>query len=252
MANVSLKEVIFDYADEAELNTATYRRLRRIAVRGVKKLQLFATGKPKSCRLCVDANKTVQLPEDYLMWSKVGVLNGNGEVATLKYNSSLTSYAANDPNRLNKNTDGLRFDADYGWYPYLNYWGDGYFGCNLYGISGNEATKIGDFKIDDECDLIILDNCFPYDYIILEYLSTPSYDEDYKIPEQAREAMIAWLAWRDIAQKAASRKVSVYDKTQRKREFYNELNNLRYLLKPFRIQDAIDVSQDAIRLVVKS
>lgn len=241
--------------DEAMQNGAAFRRLWSIAVRGLEDLSIDIIPNIKTCRLCVNGNKTAELPEDYINWSKVGVLNAVGEVATLKYNSSLALYADGDTNRLSMNTDSVGVDlgriADLFYLNYFDY-SYGYGQINLFGISGNEATKIGDFRIDDDKGIIVLDNSFPTDYVIMEYLAAPSCDDDYKVPIQAQEALIAWISWKDTIQLAASRKVSIYDKTARRKEYYNQRNLARARMKPFRIQDAYNVSQDAIRLVPKN
>lgn len=250
-----LKDIIYDYMDEAKQNSSVFRRLWRIAVRGVTDLSLDIIPNIKSRRLCVDANKTVQLPVDYIDWRKVGVLNAMGEVCTLKYNSTLTLYGATDVNRLSKNTDSVGIDlnriSDLFYLNYFDY-AYGYGQINLFGISGNEALKVGDFRIDDQCGVLILDNSFPTDYIIIEYLAAPSEEDGIKVPVQVYEAMIAWLSWKDNIQLAASRKVSIYDKTARRREYYAQKELSRNRMKPFRIQDAINVCQDAIRLVPKN
>lgn len=254
-AHIELKEIIYAYMDEARQNGSVYRRLWGIAVRGVTDLSLDVIPNVKTRRLCVDGNKTAQLPEDYINWSKVGVLNSVGEVATLKHNPNLTLYGANDINRLSKNTDSVGVDmgriSDLF---YLNYFDSDYnFGnVNLFGISGNEATKIGDFRIEEECGVLVLDNNFPTNYVILEYLAAPSEDCGYKVPIQAQEALVAWLSWRDINQLAASRNVSIYDKTARRKEYYNQKRLARERMKPIRLQDIYNVSQDAIRLVPKT
>lgn len=250
-----LKEIVYAYMDEAQLNTASFRRLWGIAVRGVEDLNMDVVPNIKSCRLCVDGNLTAQLPEDYINWSKVGVLNEQGEVATLKYNSTLTLYGSTDTRRLTKNTDAIGIDlgriSDLFYLNYFDY-SYGYGAVNLFGISGNEATKIGDFRIDEKNGVIILDNCFPTDYLIMEYLAAPSEEDGFKVAIQAQEALIAWVSWHDIIQLAASRKVSIYDKTQRERNYYNQKRKAVGRLKPFRLQDAYNVSQDAIRLVPKN
>lgn len=249
---VTLKTIIDFYTDEAILPASSRRRLYAIGTRGVIDLTLDVIGVPTSRRICVDGNKTCQLPEDYIKWSKVGVLNSQGEVATLHHNSNLTTTGAGSPDRLSQNTGGYttsfnQLSALY----YLNFidneWG--YYGHNLYGVSGNELASLGDFKVDEKCGVIILDNCFSEPYIILEYLAAP--DENYEVPIQAQEALIAWLSWKDVNALAASRKVSIYDKTERKRAYFREKNLARDRIKAFRIQDAIDASQRAIRLVPK-
>lgn len=250
-----LKDVIYDYMDEARQNSAVFRRLWRIGVRGVTDLSLDILPNIKSRRLCVDGNKTVQLPVDYIDWIKVGVLNAMGEVATLKYNRTLTFYADSDTDRLSKNTDSIGLDlnriSDLFYLNYFDY-SYGYGQINLFGISGNEATKIGDFRIDDHCGIMILDNGFPMDYVIMEYLAAPSEEDGIKVPIQSYEALIAWLSWKDTIQLAASRKVSIYDKTARRREYYKQRDLARNRMKPFRLEEAYNVSQDAIRLVPKS
>lgn len=250
-----LKDIIYDYMDEAKQNTSAFRRLWGIAVRGLVDLQMDVIPNVKSVRICVDANKTAQLPQDYLNWIKVGVLNYAGEVATLKYNSSMTYYADTDPKRLSKNTDNVGVDlnriSDLFYLNYFDY-SYGYGMVNLFGISGNEATKIGDFRIDTECGIVILDNSFPADYIIMEYLAAPSFEDGYQVPVQAQEAVIAWLSWKDTIQLAASRKVSIYDKTARAREYFRQKTLARNRLKPIRLQDIYNVTQDAIRLVPKT
>jgi hypothetical protein len=248
----TLKKIINQYSDEAMQSQATYRRLYGIATRGVTDLSLDVIGTITTRKICVDGNKTAQLPDDYLQWSKVGVLNAIGEVATLKINPSLTTYGSNSTSRLSQNTDGTSFDdgliSDLFYLNFIDS-GYGYYGVRLFGVSGNEAMTPGHFNIDEQCGIIILDNRYDRDYIILEYLAMP--DENTNIPIQAQEALIAWIAWRDIVQLAASRKVSVYDKTERRRTYFREKNLARNRLKPFRKQDAIDASQDAIRLVPK-
>lgn len=253
----TLKAVIYDYMDEAIQNTSVYRRLWGIACRGLRDLQGDIFPLVKSCRLCVRGNMTAELPTDYITWIKTGVLNPQGEVATLKNNQNLTLQGSTSTNRLSQNTDnyggGVVGGAFISELYYLNYSdeGDGIFGSNLFGISANEATKIGDFRIDDENGVIILDNNYPADYLILEYVAAPSCEADYKIHIYGSEALIAWLSWKDINQLAASRKVSVYDKTARKREYYHQKDLARAKAKPVRLQDIYNVTQDGIRLVPK-
>src|SRR6187402_1458085 len=195
-AYTTMKKLIYSYTDEAQLNPAAFRRLFGIATRGVVDLSLDVIGNITTRRICIDGNKTAQLPDDYMNWVKVGVLNSRGEITTLDHNPALTTYAANETDRLSKNTDGI-VNVDNGRISdlfYLNFIdsGWGYYGCNLFGISGSEMMSLGCFNIDRECGIIILDNNFPHAYIMLEYIAIP--DEDTPIPIQAQEALIAWIS----------------------------------------------------------
>lgn len=252
-AGKTIKEIVHLYIDEAELTTAKYRRLYGIAYRGVIELALDVTGVTRSCPLCVLGNKTAELPDDYIQWTKLGVLNVNGEVATLSENTDFTLQNSTSATRLTQNAgvvgqgDIVNRELYYG-----NFYGYGYDGVQLYGVSGNELSQYGQFKVDEQNGVIVLDSTFNFQEVILEYISVPGDDCEITVPIQAVECLIAWIAWKDINQLAASRKVSIYDKTERKRAFYREKEKARMRIKPFRIEEAYDRSQQAMRLVVKS
>jgi hypothetical protein len=252
---VNIKDVIYMFMDEAQLTTAAYRRLYGIASRGATDLMLDVTANVKSCELCVLGNKTAELPEDFIQWSKIGVLNASGEVATLKHNKQLSLINDGLTSRLADNESVIGSDLgriSEGFY--LNYYGYGYgYGCaDIFGLSGNEMSQYGEFKVDEECGIVILNAEFPYQNIILEYIASPSEKDGFMIPVQAQEALIAWMSWRDITQLAASRKVSIYDKQARRREYYAQKTLARNRLKPFRLEEAYDVTQSAMRLVPKA
>jgi hypothetical protein len=205
----------------------------------------------KSVKLPILANKTVMLPADYLNYQKVGVLNSVGEVIPLKYNDKLTTYADLNPNRISKTEDNTLFEFYSSSSPvFYNYWnGDAY--VNLYGVPSG-APFVGGFKIDNTNGVILLDENFGYDYIIMEYVSSPIQGEEYYIPVQFREAMIAWLAWRDIANIPSTRRGNLGDKRDRRHEFFNErrLANARW--KPLYLAQAYEMNLEMTRMVVKA
>lgn len=61
----------------------------------------------KSSKLPVKDNKTVELPNDYINYTKIGVFNNKGEVIPLKYNSKLSNFADLLPDRLQKHKTTL-------------------------------------------------------------------------------------------------------------------------------------------------
>ena len=64
----------------------------------------------KSSKLPVKDNKTVELPNDYINYTKIGVFNNKGEVIPLKYNSKLSNFADLLPDRLQKTQDNTLFN----------------------------------------------------------------------------------------------------------------------------------------------
>ncbi len=56
------------------------------------------------------------------------------------------------------------------------------------------APFVGNFKVDNNAGIILLNETFSYDYVMLEYTASPQEGQQYYIPIQFKEAMIAGLA----------------------------------------------------------
>jgi hypothetical protein len=204
----------------------------------------------RSVKLPVNANLTVNLPDDYLNYSKVGILNFRGEIIPLTFNNKLTTYADLNPDRIEKTQDNtivdlLLFNTPI-WYNYWN--GDSY--TALYGLPSG-APFVGTFKIDHTNGIILLGEHFGYEYIMLEYVASPQEGGKYYIPMQFKEALTWYLAWQDIAMLPNTRRGTLGDKADRKRNFFNErrLANARY--RPIYLEEAYEWNMEQQRLSVK-
>ena len=248
---VGLSEIIYQYIDQARMSNADYRRLWAIGVRGVEEMGMDVYATPKTAKLVVNANKTVTLPSDYIAFSKVGVFNADGEVATLRRNINLSSYKILQADRLTSNTDNTTGNTyrlqDLA---YVNYF-DGARYVNIFG-AGSVLNSAGEFDISEEDGLIYLDNGFTFDYVVLEYLSSPADDVDYKIPIQIREAILAFVAWKDIEHLPLGRKASLGDKQLRRKEYYNQKRNSNLRENPVTLWDANEVIRLGTKLVAKN
>ena len=97
---ITLDSVINDYIDESEQSVSKYAKLYNIAYRGMEKLGLDFFYKIRSVKIPIDTtNYTAQLPNDYISYTKIGVLNSKGEIIPLKFNNKLTFFADQLPNR---------------------------------------------------------------------------------------------------------------------------------------------------------
>jgi len=252
-AMITLDSCITDYLDQSEQGIHKYKKMFNIAFRGMDNMGLDFFYQIRSMKLPVSATKTVYLPPDYINWTKVGVLNSVGEVIPLKYNSKLTLYAGTAPERLQVTQDDtLDFQNIYNQAGpfFYNYYNNG--ACtNLYGVPSG-APFVGGFKIDPANNIILLDENFYYEYIILEYIVGPVEGQEYFIPIQFREALIAWMTWQDIIALPSSRRGVISDKESRKSNFYNErrLANARY--KPFYLAQAYELNLEMQRMTVKA
>jgi hypothetical protein len=246
---ITIDEVINSYLDRSEQSVHKFFKCWHIAFDGMNQLGLDFFYQIKSVKLPINANKTVTLPEDYLNYTKIGVFNNKGEVIPLNYNNKLTTYADLLPDRITKTEDNSLYDLSVNNCTFYNYRDAGVYG-NLYGLPSGQPF-VGSFKLDNANGVILLDHHFSYDYIVLEYLSSPLEGEQYYVPVFFKEALMWFIAWHDISMMPNTRKGSLGDKEQRKRNYFNErrLANARY--RPFRIEDALQASQEQTRLAVK-
>lgn len=247
---ISLDSIITDYLVESEQSQHKYFKLFHLAFRGMEQLGLDFFYQVKSVKLPINANLTVNIPADYLNWTKVGVLNGIGEIIPLYYNDKLTTYADLSPDRLEKTQDNNLLSNEWGQNTWCNYWNGGAY-VNIYGVPSG-APFAGSFKVDTENGVILLNENFAFEYLMLEYVSSPTEGQDYYVPVQFREAMIAWLSWKDSTGVPSRTHVSLGDKAAKRHDFFNERKNAIARWKPTRQSEIYQASQEMTRLSIKS
>lgn len=193
---VPLKTIVSYTIDETEQSIGSFDRAWVLAFRGLIDMLFDVTAEPITLRLPVLGNKTVPFPSDYLSWVKIGILNANGAVSTLKVNNALTTYKDTDPNRIEKLTADISDVATslLGSPFYLNYYYNNTY-QPLFGVGGG-LVQYGECKVDDANNLIILPPDFMFDSIILEYISSPKKNGDYTVPIVCQEAIIAFIKWK--------------------------------------------------------
>lgn len=218
---VSLDDCITSYLDESEQSNTKYFKLWNLAYRALTELGLDFFFSVKSVKLPVNPNLTVTLPEDYLNYTKVGILDNQGQIIPLSVNNNLTTSFDLQPTRLEQVVDPTIVTA---YSPqgivWWNYW-NGYGLSNLYGLPSG-SPFVGQFKIDAGNGVVVLDINFTFDYIMLEYVAAPMPGGEYYVPVQFKEAVISYLRWKDIISLPASRKGTLGDKRDRRSEYYNE------------------------------
>lgn len=247
---INLDTVITDYLDEAKLSQTSYTRIWHIAFRGMEDLGMDAFYKIQSVKLPINANMTVTLPANYLNWSKVGVLNSIGEIIPMNYNNLLTTYADLLPDRLEKTQDstlGTWTGGNACWY---NYW-NGFAYTNIYGVPSG-APFVGSFKVDTANGVILLNENFQYDYLMLEYIASPQSGGDYYIPVQFREALISWLRWKDNISIPAKTHVANSNISMRRHDYFEDRRKAVAKWKPIRISEAYQSSQELTRATIRS
>jgi hypothetical protein len=249
---VPLDECINSYIDESEQSNHKYFKLWHLAFRGMTELGLDAFYTSKSVKLPVLANLTVPIPHDCLKVGKVGVFNEQGCVIPLSNNNTLSTAYDLQPTRLSQTQDPtlVTIQNNNGVIWGYNYW-NGYNLGTLYGVPSG-APFVGSYKIDNGNGVIVLNETFSYPYIVLEYVASPIEGGEYYIPIQFKEALIAYLSWKDIKSMPTSRKGSLGDKRDRKSDFYNERRLAIARYDPINLNDLYEWNLENIRLAIKS
>jgi len=253
---IGLKAIVGQFLDSADQSSHQFRRLYNGAVWGLKtEFNLDITGEIKTVVLEVNANRTVNLPVDYVNYSKIGVMNGAGEVLTFKRNDKLSSLNSFDTQEFCSRTTNAPEIGGYnptstpwiwGNNNYFNYWDNG-TSFQLFGLSG--VPVIGEYKIDEANKIILLNPECEYGHIVLEYLSDVSEYCEPEIDVRASSAMLAYIRWydsQDSRKKFGTNQVQYF-----KREFYREKRLAKMRLNPFILNEAIDAHLRSIKLTAK-
>ncbi len=185
-----------------------------VGLRACTDLNYEFAAEPRTVRLPKNGNQTVNFPTDCLSWSKIGLLNAQGEMVTLKINNGLTTFRDNNPNRLELLTPNINnsITAMTGTNMFLNYYYmNNYY--NLFGL-GNGLIQYGECRVDEENQVVVLSPDFQYDNIMFEYIAAPQKQEDYQVPTAIQEAVIAFIEWK---MKLAPREMYVAAKVEARR-----------------------------------
>lgn len=251
MKMIDINDCVIAYMDESEQGIDKQFKLSQLAYRAMDELGIDFFYRIKSVKLPINGNMTVNLPEDYINFNKIGILNSKGEIIPLMQNNKLTTYADLLPDRKERTQDNTLFD----WASpqngvFYNFWDGTTFG-NLYGVPSG-APFVGSFKIDDAAGLIVLNQIFGYEYLMLEYICAPMDGQVCYVPIQFKEAIIAYLAWKDIRYLPSSRKGNLGDKRDRRHEYYNERRLAIARYNPIRADHVYEENLRNQRLTVKA
>jgi hypothetical protein len=86
---------------------------------------------------------------------------------------------------------------------------------------------------------------------MLEYIASPIAGGDYFVPVQFKEAMIAYLRWKDIISLPPTRRGSLGDKRDRRADYYNERRLAVARYDAIRLSDLYEWNLVSQRMAVK-
>lgn len=260
---MKLKEIVGNLLDSMDSSSHDFRRIYNLGAFGMRtEFALDIKGTFKTVLLPVNPNKTALLPCDYVSYSKIGVANKRGEIATLKRNDKLNNYHQDFFSSIDKYAglptlpaygyagEGTNGIAGYNSFFYLNYW-YGNTSYNLFGL-GSGTANVGEYKVDDNARIILFDQCFTFDAVILEYLSDGCDEEndDYEVDIRAAEAVKCYLRWQNAIDKPKQFGQGVV--TSLKNSYFNEKRKARMRINAVVLNEMQNAERRSWKLVAKA
>ena len=253
---VPLKQVINDFMISLDGNDyaahASDAAVKNFALRGLRELGFDMLKVIRSLKLSVNtANNTAELPDDYVDWSKVGVVGADGLVYVLgenkninysqKYStSSGSTYDADGDGLLDREDDktgtnfgGGTIDDGFGNYIFRNY----VYGNNqgqLYGVGGGRYQ--GEFRINLDQNRIEIKSNSNVTDLVIEYVADEARSSNPQVHAYAEEALIAYIYYKLVERKAA---VPYNEKMRARQEYYNERRKANARMKSFTKEEAL-------------
>jgi hypothetical protein len=223
MGKVKLSQAVSYALDEMNYGSAEYARAYRFAIRALDELRLDITGQSATCTLPVNCDLTVNLPDNFIRETKVGIWGANNNIVgltrsnDLSFETTIQDYEYTDPNENYYKLNDERFNT------YVTE-----------SLGKGSYANVGYFRIDYEARIIVLNPEFTYSEIVVEYLKKEEIDGEYCVDERLLESVAAYIRYKwHIGKKGTS----VGERREYERLWHKEKRNAKYRIKKPLIQD---------------
>jgi hypothetical protein len=252
---VSVDQIVNDFLLTADgddyVNNVSGIAIRNYALRGIREMGFDIMKKIKSLRLDVnEATNTVDLPDDFVDYTKIGIVGGDGLIYVFgeNKNQNMAMQYVTDAlgNPVDSDSDGVfdREDAnlngnitgslsDFESYTFRNFLYEGNLG-KAYGIGGGNYS--GEFRINYEQNRIELFSTTTSKEIVVEYIADEARSENPSIHIYAEEALRAFIYYKLVERKS---NVPFAEKARARQEYYNERRIANARLKSFTKEEAL-------------
>tara|TARA_R100000406_G_C3104476_1_gene122825 strand:+ start:732 stop:1547 length:816 start_codon:yes stop_codon:yes gene_type:complete len=226
--------------------------IRNFALRGLREMGFDMLKVIRSLKLEV-SNNTATLPDDYVDWSKVGVVGTDGLVYVLSENKNINisqkyskingSVYDSDGDGLNEREDdktstGTKASSDsisdgFDSSLFRNYVYNGEVG-RLYGIGGGNYE--GEFRVNLDQNRLEIKSNSDVSELVMEYVADEARSSNPQVHVYAEEALNSYIYYRLIERKAA---VPANEKQRARAEYYNERRKANARMKSFTKEEAL-------------
>jgi len=263
---VPLNQIISDFlitmADDDYASMASDVQVRTHALRGIREIGFDMSNKIKSIKIEVNSsNNTIELPDDFVDLSKVGVVGSDGIVYILGQNKNINqsrAYANSLGNKVGNVADAIDTDGDgvhdridskgstksgspsssddvtqgFNSFIFRNY----VYGASngLYGIGGGHL--FGNYRLNLDQNRIELESNDNISEVVIEYLADEARSKNPSVHVYIEEALMAYMYYKIIERKAS---VPANEKARARQEYYNERRKANARMKSFSKDDAL-------------
>jgi len=262
---VPLNQVINDFiitlADDDYAGHASDVQVRTHALRGIREMGFDLSKVIRSVKITVDStNDTIELPDDFVDWCKVGVVGSDGIVYVLGENKNVNysqAYANSSGTKVGNAASATDSDGDgvfdridskgattgasassndlsqgFDSYVFRNYV---YGAANgLYGVGGGHLE--GGFRFNLDQNRIELEGNDSISEVVIEYVADEARSKNPSIHVYAEEALMSYMYYKIIERKSS---VPANEKARARQEYYNERRKANARMKSFTKEEAL-------------
>ncbi len=251
---IPLNQVINDFVVTLDtddyVSNAPDTTLRSFALRGIREMGFDLLKVVRSLKMPVSSNNTIDLPDDYVDWSKVGVVGNDGLVYVLGENKNLNVSQTYD---LDSNGDPQDADSDGFFdrvdsksatssgspasdagiadgmesYIFRNFVHENNQG-RLYGIGG--GNYYGEFRVNLDQNRLELKSNSSISEVVIEYIADEARSVNPRVHIYAEEALRSFIYYKMIERKSS---VPANEKARARQEYYNERRKANARMKSF-------------------
>jgi len=257
---IPLEEIVNDYIlsidTDDNAGNVSDTTVRSYALRGIREMGFDMLKRIRSLKISVNqSNLTAELPDDYVDWTKVGVVGEGGLIYVLGENKNINysqAYAKDSfGNLIDSDNDGVYdrvdsksatasgspaaslIDSPYESYVFQNYFASG-APAALYGIGGGQSY--GQFRVNLDQNRLELSGNGDISEIVIEYIADEARSTNPSVHAYAEEALRAYIYYKVIERKSS---VPANEKARARNEYYNEYRKANARIKSFTKSEAL-------------
>lgn len=229
----TLTDIVNEFLIEKGDSSANrFAQLYAIGLSGLREIHQDVNGIIKIAELDINSNDTVDLPNDYIQYSKVGICGDDGRIHSLGLDNKLClNKVYNDCGVQIKHSQFQSADSSFvgnGVFPFLGILSNPTNQGGMFWLGGGQ-NAFGYFRYDRASNQLLLSNLHVRCHkIIIEYVADINIDGgDFIVHPFIIETVKRWISWRMIIE---DRNFGAGEKDYRQRVFNNSYrkSNLRY------------------------